>query len=195
MFFIISHSWSESVTITLLHLRQQEQLSTDSEPQKQGASRVVAKNMTHKVVRVWDEQFFSKPLAEKNFSLSAEADMTTSTQQCKAHLSVTSDEAECLLPSQRQLYSKHQYNTRKVCGKLTWRIFKVYFLIQAYVCFEEQLDNSSEVKTMHLHWCCLWRRNWKRRGFSQWIIVVSKSAKLESSKPGYCRFTITNMTC
>jgi len=154
MFFITSHSWSESVTIILLHLRQQEWLSTDSEPQKQETSEVIVKNMTHKVVRVWDEQFFSKPLAEKNFSLSVKADMTASTQQHKAHLSNTSDGTECLLPSQKQLYSKCQYNTRKVCGKLTQCIFKVYFLIQAYVCLEEWLDSSSEVKTMHLNWCC-----------------------------------------
>jgi len=82
------------------------------------------------------------------------AGMMTSTQQRKAHLSDAFDEAKCLLSSQRQLYSKRQYNTRKVCEKLTRRIFKVYFLIQAYVCLEEQLDSSSEAKTMHLNWCC-----------------------------------------
>jgi hypothetical protein len=55
-----------------------------------------------------------------------------------------------LLPSWGQLCSKCQYNKEK-CEKLTQRIFKIYFLIQVYVCFEEQLDSSSEVKTMRLN--------------------------------------------
>jgi len=136
-------------------------------------------SITHKAVRVQGGRFFSESLAELNFSVSAEANTAAATQRCEAGLSGASDEAECLLPSQGQPCSKRQYNTRKVRGKLTRRIFKVYFLIQTYVSSEEQLDSSSEVKTMHLNWCWLWRRSQKRRGFPQWIIVVSKGAKLE----------------
>ncbi len=59
-FFTTSHSWLRSVAITLLHLRQQERLSAVSKPQKQETSEVVAKNITHKAVRVQGEQFFSE---------------------------------------------------------------------------------------------------------------------------------------
>jgi len=108
-------------------------------------------SITRKAVRVQGGRFFSESLAELNFSVSAEANTAAVTQRREAGLSGVSDEAECLLPSRGQPCSKHQYNTRKVCGKLTQRIFKVYFLIQTYVSSEEQLDSSSEVKTMHLN--------------------------------------------
>jgi len=48
---------------------------------------------------VQGEEFFSKSLAELNFSFSAEADTAASTQWHEADLSNASDEAEHLLPS------------------------------------------------------------------------------------------------
>jgi len=52
-----------------------------------------------KAMRVQDERFFSKSLAELNFFLSAKADTAASMQQHEADLSDTSNEAEHLLSS------------------------------------------------------------------------------------------------
>jgi len=132
-FLTTSHSWSESVTITLLHLRQQEWLSTDSEPQEQGASEMIATEREIKPEGVWGESTTSDNKGEGT---------AAATQAHFAGVTGALDEAVRFSRSWASLWaqpwSQCQYCTQKTRIKLTEAMIEVWGLIGVVVWVSKQ---------------------------------------------------------
>jgi len=157
--------------MTLLHWRQQRQISTIKEPQKWEINSVT----------VTETEIESAEVCRESTSFDdKDDDAAAATQTCFVKVTDTLDEAVCFSQPQallwEWLWSQCQYHTQKTRMKLTEVMIKVWLLIDIviWVLKREQHNEIATVRWLMLMLCEREvERKWKKK--RKYIFVLFNS--------------------